>query len=162
MIHALYPGTFDPITNGHLDLIERSNSLFEKLTVAVAENINKNSLFSIKERMSLINNLTSEINPDINVVSFNCLLVELITENHYNVVIRGLRAISDFEYEMQMALMNRKLNPEYEVIFLMPNEKNLYLSSSLVKEIAKLNGDISELVPDNVQRAIKNKFLSKD
>lgn len=154
---AVYPGTFDPITNGHLDIIERASSLFDKIIVTVAVNSNKAPLFSKEERQDMIRNVTSGFN-NVEVDVFDGLLVEYTQKKKASVIIRGLRAISDFEYEFQMSLTNRKLAPDVTTIFLMPNEKYTYLNSSLIRELAKFNADINDFVPDYVRRKLHDKF----
>jgi len=157
MRRAIYPGSFDPITNGHLDVLERATRIFDEVVVAVAVNHQKTSLFSTAERVALIEKITAG-SRGIRVTSFDGLLVDFATENQAVAFVRGLRAISDFEFEFQMALMNRKLRPEIETIFLMPREEYTYVSSSITKEIARLGGDISSLVPAPVRDALKAKF----
>ncbi|MGI9239385.1 MAG: pantetheine-phosphate adenylyltransferase [Verrucomicrobiales bacterium] len=159
MRRAIYPGSFDPITNGHLDVLDRATRIFDEVIVAVAVNSQKTGLFSTSERISLIEGITSG-NERIRVTNFDGLLVDFATQQNANALVRGLRAISDFEYEFQMALMNRKLQPEIETIFLMPREEYTYVSSSLTKEIARLGGDISSLVPEAVAEALNTKFQS--
>ncbi len=154
---AVYPGTFDPITNGHLDIIERASSLFDKIIVTVAVNSNKAPLFSKEERQDMIRNVTSGFN-NVEVDVFDGLLVEYTQKKKASVIIRGLRAISDFEYEFQMSLTNRKLAPDVTTIFLMPNEKYTYLNSSLIRELAKFKADINDFVPDYVRRKLRDKF----
>lgn len=159
MRRAIYPGSFDPITNGHLDVIERAARLFDEVIVAVAVNSKKSGLFTTAERIALIEDVTSG-NDRIRVTNFDGLLVDFASQQGASALVRGLRAISDFEYEFQMALMNRKLRPEIETIFLMPREEFTYVSSSIAKEIARLGGDISSLVPDTVGEALNSKFVS--
>jgi len=154
---GVYPGTFDPITNGHIDVIERSLKVFEKVIVAVSNFPRKNFLFSLSERIRLIKEVFKD-NERVEVDSFDGLLVDYLRSKNLNVVIRGLRAISDFDYEFQMVLVNRKLYKEIETIFLMPREEYFYISSSIVKEIAKLGGNVSCFVPKNVEIALKEKF----
>lgn len=154
---AIYPGSFDPITNGHLDIIERCLDIFDKILVAVLENPKKKPLFSTKERVSIIQDVFAG-QKNTEVKSFHGLLIDFAKKNKARVVIRGLRAISDFEYEFQMALMNRKLNPEIETFFMMPNVSYTYLSSKLVKEIFMLGGCLKDLVPRFVEKKIKEKF----
>lgn len=154
---AVYPGTFDPITNGHLDIIERASGLFDKVIVTIALNTNKKPLFTTEERKDMIANVTKKIK-NIEVDSFNGLLVDYVIKKKASAIIRGLRALSDFEYEFQMSLTNRKLAPDINTIFLMPNEKYTYLNSSLVKELAKFRGKISCFVPDYVREKVEEKF----
>lgn len=154
MKHCIYPGTFDPVTNGHLDVLERAAGLFDRVTVAVALSTTKSSLFSSEQRVGFIQaNVTKLTN--VEVVSFDGLLVEFARKKKANAIIRGLRALSDFEFEFNMALMNRHLEPEVETIFVMPNEAYSYTSSSLVKQIAKLGGDVTHFVPANVAQALR-------
>jgi len=153
---ALYPGTFDPITNGHLDVIRRASRLFDELVIAVAEARHKNAFFSLDERRDQIERSLGGIEK-VRVVSFSGLLAEEFEKQSVDVVIRGLRAVSDFEYELMLALMNRKLNSEFETVFLMPSEQYIYLHSSLVREVFVLGGDISALVPPAVLEAFEAK-----
>ena len=156
MSRALYPGTFDPITNGHLDVIRRASRLFDELVIAVAESRHKDAYFSLEERRDLIErSIDGESN--VSIVSFGGLLAEEFEKQSVDVVIRGLRAVSDFEYELMLALMNRKLNPRFETVFLMPSEKYIYLHSSLVREVFTLGGDVSELVPQPVLEAFQKR-----
>jgi pantetheine-phosphate adenylyltransferase len=157
MRRAIYPGSFDPITNGHLDVLERATRIFDEVVVAVAVNSQKTGLFSIEERTALIKEVTGH-NDRIRVAHFDGLLVDFATEQDATALVSGLRAISDFEFEFQMTLMNRKLQPGIETIFLTPREEYIYVSSSITKEIARLGGDISSLVPDSVGKALKAKF----
>ena len=150
---AIYPGTFDPITNGHTDLVHRACQLFDKLIVAVAENAEKTPFFNLDERIDLARNSMSQ-HDNVEVCGFNSLLVEFMREKNATVILRGLRAVSDFEYEFQLASMNRHLRDDIETVFLTPAEQYSYISSSLVREIAKLGGDISPFVPSNVVAAI--------
>jgi pantetheine-phosphate adenylyltransferase len=154
---AIYPGTFDPLTNGHLDVIKRASRLFDKLIVAVACNERKTPLFTVEQRMAMIRQAVKGL-PGVSVDSFSDLLVDYAGRKKIKAVIRGLRVISDFEYEFQMALMNRKLSPAMETVFLMPSEQYTYLNSGLVREIARLGGDIRELVPANVAKQLKEMF----
>lgn len=156
-ILAIYPGTFDPVTNGHLDIIERACDLFEKVIVSIAVNPNKNPLFSIEERKDLVSKVTSHLT-NVEVDYFEGLLVKYAESKKANVIIRGLRAISDFEYEFQMSLTNKKINPEINTIFLMPNEKYSFLNSSLVRELASYNANVKEFLPDYVLQKLKEKF----
>ena len=156
-VTAVYPGTFDPITNGHLDIIERASTLFDKVIVTVALNSSKTPLFSKDERKEMIENVTSGFD-NVSVDVFDGLLVDYAQKMNAGVVIRGLRAVSDFEYEFQMSLTNRKLAPDVTTIFLMPNEKYTYLNSSLIRELAKFNADISDFVPEYVKQKLRAKF----
>ncbi|MFA5405262.1 MAG: pantetheine-phosphate adenylyltransferase [Ignavibacteria bacterium] len=156
---AVYPGTFDPITNGHLDIIERTAGLFDKVIVAIALNSNKSPLFSREERKEMILHVTKRFK-NVEVDSFNGLLVDYAKKKKADIIIRGLRAVSDFEYEFQMSLTNRKLAPKINTLFLMPNERYTYLNSSLVKELAKFRGKIDCFVPDYVRKRIECKFKS--
>lgn len=153
-IIGLYPGSFDPVTNGHLDISERAFKICDVLYVAVVANPTKNSLFSVEERVELLKKTTKHL-PNVVISSFNGLLVDYAREIKANIIFRGLRAVSDFEYEFQMALINRSLHKDIEVVFLVPNEKFIFLSSSSIKEVAKLGGDVSGFVPPEVQKALK-------
>lgn len=146
---AIYPGSFDPVTNGHLDIITRGSKVFDKLIVGVLVNIDKVGLFSIEERVELIKRVTSHLE-NVEVVSFNGLLVDLAKKNNARVILKGLRAVSDFEYEFQMALMNSQLDAEVETLFMTTSAANSFLSSSSVKQVAKFGGDIKGLVPDEI------------
>ena len=157
MKRAIYPGSFDPVTNGHLDVVERARKLFDELIVAVAHNDEKQPLFSLKERLDLLQQTVGKID-HVRIAQFDGLLVDFAIEQEASAVIRGLRAVSDFEFEFQMALMNRKLKDSVETIFLMPKEEYTYLSSRLVKEIARLGGDVSKFVPGVVTSALGKKF----
>lgn len=157
MCTGVYPGSFDPITNGHIDIIERSAKLFDKLIVAVLNNHDKKSLFTTEERIKMIRESTAHI-PNIEVEYFCGLLMEFARLKEARVIIRGLRAVSDFEYELQMALMNKKLAEDIETVFIMTNCHYSYLSSSIVKEVASLKGCVKELVPPNVATRLRNKF----
>ena len=157
MKRAIYPGSFDPITNGHLDVIERALKLFDQVVVAVAHNDEKQPLFSLAERLDLLQHALGKMN-NVRIAQFQGLLVDFAVAEKASAVIRGLRAVSDFEFEFQMALMNRKLESTVETIFLMPKEEYTYLSSRLVKEIARLGGDVSKFVPNVVAQALGDKF----
>jgi pantetheine-phosphate adenylyltransferase len=154
---AIYPGSFDPVTNGHLDVIERAARLFDEVVVAVAYNEQKKSLFTAAERTRMIEGVLPKL-PGVSVMSFDGLLVEFAKAQGATAVLRGLRAVSDFEFEFQMALMNRKLEPAIETIFLMPAENYTYLSSRIVKEIARLGGNVEAFVPPSVAVALREKF----
>jgi pantetheine-phosphate adenylyltransferase len=157
MRRAIYPGSFDPITNGHLDVIERASKLFDEVIVAVADNVEKQPLFTLEERLALLRT-TIGAHAAVRIGQFDGLLVDFAVAEKANAVIRGLRAVSDFEFEFQMALMNRKLQGTVETIFLMPKEDYTYLSSRLVKEIARLGGDVSKFVPGEVALALRRKY----
>ncbi len=154
---AVYAGTFDPITLGHLDLIERSSEIFERVVLAVAESTPKSTLFSVEERLAMASEVTAQFE-NVEVDTFNDLLVKYARAKGAGILIRGLRAYSDFEYEFQMALTNRKLEPEIETLFMMPKEIHSYVSSSTVREVAQLGGDTSEFVPPSVQAHLAAKF----
>jgi pantetheine-phosphate adenylyltransferase len=154
---AIYPGTFDPITNGHLDLIIRAARIFDRVVVAVADNKGKTPLFSLAERVQLIKEAVSDI-PGVEVVGFHNLLVECAREKGVGVILRGLRAVSDFEFEFQLAGMNRHLDNELETLFLTPSEKYAFISSSIIREIARLGGDISAFVTAGVNAASQEKY----
>lgn len=154
---AVYPGSFDPVTNGHLDIISRGAKVFDKVIVAVLHNRNKVPLFSVEERLELLRCATKDF-PNVEVDHFNGLLVDYIREKKAQTIIRGLRAVSDFEYEMQAASINRKLDPSVETFFMMTNNQYSYLSSSIVKEVAKFGGNVSDIVPPEVAIALQEKF----
>ena len=155
---AIYPGTFDPITNGHLDIIERAVQLFDQIVVSIAKNSEKGqSLFSEEERTYLIRESLLEL-PSVEVDSFEGLMVDHAEKNSAQAAIRGLRALSDFEYEFKMALMNRGLNKDVSTVFLMPHAKYTHISSSMVREVASLGGDVSDYVPDHVNQALRKKY----
>ena len=156
-LKAVYAGTFDPITLGHVDLIDRAARIFDRLIVAVASSSKKKPLFALKERVELVSKVV-ESNPKVEVDSFDGLLVEYVHSQGIQVMVRGLRAFSDFEFEFQMALTNRQLAPDIETLFLMPKEDHSYLSSSTVREIAELGGDTRKFVPDLVHVALKKKL----
>ncbi len=156
MKKALYPGTFDPITNGHLDIIERASNIFDSLIIAVARGVHKETHLPLVTRKQLVKSCTKGMK-NVKVESFTGLLADQCKRLSVEVVIRGLRAVSDFEYELMMALMNRKLNPGFETIFMMPSEQYIYLHSSLVREIFELGGDISRLAPEPVQKALERR-----
>src|SRR5947207_1009963 len=154
---VIYPGSFDPLTNGHLDVIQRAAKLFDRVVVAVATNDAKKPLFSVHERLELVRGAVKHL-PNVEVDSFSNLLVDFASNKSAVAVIRGLRAVSDFEFEFQMALMNRKLNENIETIFMMPKDTYTFLSSRIVKEIARLGGDVSAFVPRQVRAALVGKF----
>ena len=154
---VIYPGSFDPLTNGHLDVVERASKLFDRVIVAVAANADKQPMFTQSERKRQITAAVKS-QTNVEVASFKGLLVDFADQHRAQAIIRGLRAVSDFEFEFQLALMNRKLNEEIETIFMMPRESYTFLSSRLVKEIARLSGDISSFVPPNVERALRRKL----
>ena len=157
---CIYPGTFDPITNGHLDIITRAAGLFDKVIIAVAEDNYKKVLFSDEERLEMIREVTAEFD-HVCVESFSGLLMDYCREKDAVAVIRGLRAVSDFEYEMQLALMNKKINPDVETVFLMTGQQNSFISSSIIKDVASLGGCISGLVPPSVEKHILAKYEKK-
>ncbi|MBE7374953.1 pantetheine-phosphate adenylyltransferase [Pseudomonas lopnurensis] len=157
MNRVLYPGTFDPITMGHADLVERASRLFDHIIIAVAANPKKNPLFPLEQRVELAREVTKHL-PNVEVMGFSTLLAHFVKEQNANVLLRGLRAVSDFEYEFQLANMNRQLAPEVESLFLTPSEKYSYISSTLVREIASLGGDVSKFVHPAVMQALKERF----
>lgn len=154
---AIYPGTFDPVTHGHTDLVARAARVFDRVVVAIAESPHKKPLFSLQRRIQMTEGVLAELD-NVEVVGFDNLLIEFATEMGANVLIRGLRAVSDFEYEFQLASMNRHLHPEIETLFLTPDENYSFISSSLVKEIARLGGDVSSFVSDSVMDALQGEF----
>lgn len=160
---AIYPGTFDPITYGHLDIITRASRLFSKIIITVALNPSKTPLFNAEERIKLIEESITDLQHEatLKVATFDGLIVKFAKKNNASAIIRGLRAISDFEYELQMALMNRRLQQDIATVFLMPHENYTYLNSSIVKEVASLGGDISNFVPTVVEASLKAKFSKK-
>lgn len=155
---VIYPGSFDPVTNGHVDIIQRATKLFDEVVVAIATNSQKRPLFTVEERIQLLEQTAEAHSLKVKVVPLKGLLVEAVKNLEATAVIRGLRAVSDFEFEFQMALMNRKLNKSLETVFLMPREDCIYLSSSIIKEIARLGGDVSVFVPTPVVAALQQKF----
>ena len=157
MKKVVYPGTFDPITNGHIDLVQRASHLFDQVVVAVAASKKKKPLFTTEERVELARSVLADYD-NVEVCGFDCLLKDLVEEKGAYGVVRGLRAVSDFEYEFQLANMNRVLAPSMESLFLTPAEHLSYISSSLVREIASLNGDVSKFVPALIEDALKQKF----
>src|SRR5215813_7532257 len=158
MRRVIYPGSFDPLTNGHLDVIQRATKLFDRVIVAVAKSESKNPLFTLEERVDLVAEAVRHL-PNVEPDSFDGLLVEYVEKRSAQAVIRGLRAVSDFEFEFQLALMNRKLNERIETIFMMPKDTYTFLSSRIVKEIARLGGDVSAFVPVHVRTALADKLL---
>ena len=160
---GIYPGTFDPMTNGHLDIVKRSLKIFDKLIISIADNLNKKPLLSVEERKSIIKNDIRESNIDLVDIEINTvkgLLTDFAKANHASFIIRGLRAVSDFEYEFQMTGMNYQLNPDIETIFLMSSDKNSFISSNLVKEVHKLGGDVSKFVSSNTIKILNSKNSS--
>ena len=157
---AIYPGSFDPITSGHLDLISRGSKLFDRLIVAILGNTSKTPLFTIAERMEMLTEVTAEF-PNVEIDSFEGLLVDYAARRNANLILRGIRAISDYELELQMALMNRRLRPETETVFLMAGEAYSFISSHLVKEVISLNGNVSGLVPKRLEERLRNKIQIK-
>jgi pantetheine-phosphate adenylyltransferase len=153
----VYPGSFDPVTNGHIDIIERASKLCDKLFVAVLINSNKQPVFSLEERVEFLESVFAD-RPNIQVVSFSGLLIDFMKEKKARVIIKGLRAVSDYEYELQMALLNKNLEPEIETLFMMANINYSYLSSSIVKELARNGGKIDGLVPENISQYIVDKL----
>ncbi|MGB0636481.1 MAG: pantetheine-phosphate adenylyltransferase [Gammaproteobacteria bacterium] len=153
---AIYPGTFDPITLGHVDIVVRASPMFDQVILAVAGSTSKNTIFSVEERIELASKVLEKIQ-NVKIIQFNGLMVDCAKENNASVILRGLRAVSDFEYEFQLAGMNRKLMPEADTIFLPTSEKYTYISSSLVREIAKFGGDITDFVP----KVVKNVLIDK-
>jgi pantetheine-phosphate adenylyltransferase len=158
---AIYPGTFDPLTNGHVDIIQRGSRLFDRIVVGILLNVEKSPLFTVEERVEIAREVFRSY-PNVEVDTFDGLLVEYARRKRAGVIVRGLRAISDFEYEMQMALMNRHLTPEVETVFMMPAEPYTYVSSRLVKEVAALGGSITTLVPTIVEDRLRKKKLGRE
>ena len=158
---AVYPGSFDPITNGHLDIIERASKIFDKVVVGVLKNKNKKPRFTAEERVMLIEKVTSRL-PNVSVASVDGLLVDFARENNANVIIKGLRTVNDFEYEFQMALLNKALDSECETMFMMTNSKYSYISSSMVNELASYKGDLAGLVPTEIINHIKGKYKQEN
>ena len=158
---AIYPGSFDPLTNGHVDIIERGSRLFDRIVIAILLNIEKAPLFTVQERVEIAREVFREY-PNVEVDTFDGLLVEYARRKRASVIVRGLRAISDFEYEMQMALMNRHLNPDVETVFMMPAETYTYVSSRLVKEVVALGGSVSNLVPSIVESRLREKRQARE
>jgi len=158
---AIYPGTFDPVTNGHLDLIARGSKIFDELVVAILRNPEKVPLFTLDERIEMLERMTANFD-NVRIDTFDGLLVDYASKQHASAVLRGIRAVSDYEYELQMALMNRKLNPKIETIFMMPAEPYTYVSSRLVKEVVALGGSVHGLVPATVERRLREKKLTRE
>ncbi|HET6933374.1 MAG TPA: pantetheine-phosphate adenylyltransferase [Candidatus Angelobacter sp.] len=156
LIRAIYPGSFDPLTNGHLDLIERGSKIFDELIVAILRNAEKDPLFTVAERMDMLEKMVRRFD-NVKVDTFDGLLVDYAMQKQAKAVLRGIRAISDYEYELQMALMNRKLQPQLETVFMMPAEAYSYLSSRLVKEVFRLGGSVRGLVPELVEQRLREK-----
>lgn len=161
MKRAICPGTFDPVTNGHLDIIRRGLGIFDEIIIAVAENPKKKPLFSVKERVELVRKSLKDLK-NVKVEAFHGLLVDYVKSKNGVAIIRGLRAVSDFEYELQMALMNRRLDTGIETVFMMPSEEFSFLTSTVVKEVASFGGAVTRLVPAAAEAALKKKFRQKD
>ena len=157
---AVYPGMFDPIHNGHVDVIQRSLQIFDELIVAVVANPSKQPLFSVKERLEMIDEATSDLS-NFRIVAFDGLLIDLVARERADCIVRGIRAVSDFEYEFQMALMNRKLRNTVETVFLMPHEKYTYISSRLIKEVASFGTSVAGMVPPIVEKRLAEKYPPK-
>jgi pantetheine-phosphate adenylyltransferase len=155
---AVYPGTFDPVTFGHLDMLNRALTIFDEILIAVAENPRKSPLFSVDERISLIRQVSPAPPPVVTVVGFHSLLVDFVRENGCHVILRGVRAVSDFDYELRMALINQTMARDIETVFLMPSEKYMFITSTMIREVSELGGDLSMFVPAPVERALKEKF----
>jgi pantetheine-phosphate adenylyltransferase len=158
LTRAIYPGSFDPLTNGHIDIIERSARLFDELIVAILTNPEKVSLFSVDERLDIMRQIIQPRFKNVRFDAFHGLLVDYAKASQAQAIVRGIRAIADYEYEFQMALMNRRLNPEIETVFMMPSESYSYLSSRLVKEVAQLGGSVKGLVPEIVEQRLHKKL----
>lgn len=155
-IRAVYPGSFDPVTNGHIDLIQRSATLFDQVIVAILQNAAKNPLFTVEERIAMLEEVTRDLK-NVSVASFDGLLVDYVAQVDASVIIRGIRAVSDYEYELQMALMNRRLSGKVETVFMLPAESYSFLSSKLVKEVAALGGCVKGFVPADVEKRLRAK-----
>jgi len=160
-LSAIYPGSFDPLTNGHLDLVERSVRLVDHLVIAILRNDQKQALFSVAERIDMVREVVHGI-PNVEVAAFDGLLVDFAAHCGASVIIRGIRAVSDYEYELQMALMNRRLRPEIETVFLMASEAHSFISSRLVKEVIRLGGNIADLVPPSIEGRLKRRLLEEN
>jgi pantetheine-phosphate adenylyltransferase len=158
---AVYPGMFDPVHNGHVDVIERSLRIFDEVIVAVVANPSKTPLFSVAERLEMIDEATPDLRSNFRIVAFDGLLIDLVERERADCIVRGIRAVSDFEYEFQMALMNRKLRPNVETIFLMPHEKYTYISSRLIKEVASFGTSVAGMVPSLVEKRLAEKYPLK-
>ncbi len=158
---AIYPGSFDPLTNGHVDIIRRGARLFDRIVIAVLINLEKAPLFTVPERVEIAKEAFRG-NANVEVDTFDGLLVDYARKRHAGVIVKGLRAVSDFEFEMQMALMNRKLNPDVETVFMMPTEPYTYVSSRLVKEVVALGGSVHGLVPESVEKRLRDKKLARE
>jgi pantetheine-phosphate adenylyltransferase len=158
---AVYPGMFDPVHNGHLDVMQRGLQIFDELIVAVVANPSKEPLFPVKERLEMIDEATTSLHSNFRIVSFDGLLIDLVARERADCIVRGIRAVSDFEYEFQMALMNRKLRATVETVFLMPHEKYTYISSRLIKEVASFGTSVAGLVPPIVEKRLAEKFPLK-
>ena len=161
---AVYPGMFDPIHNGHVDVVQRSLQIFDELIVAVVANPSKQPLFTVSQRLEMLDEATANlgVGPHLRIVAFDGLLIDLVARERAHCIVRGIRAVSDFEYEFQMALMNRRLTPDIETVFMMPAENYSYLSSRLVKEIAELGGSVAGLVPESVEKRLKQRFRKEN
>lgn len=157
---AIYPGSFDPVTLGHYDIIERSSKIFDRLIVGVLNNSAKSPLFSVEERVKMLKDVTKGL-PNVEVMAFDGLLIDFARANEAQVIVRGLRAVTDFEYELQMAQTNNKLSPELETVFLTTSLEYSYLSSTIVKEVAAFGGDISQFVPETIERRIQEKIMKR-
>jgi pantetheine-phosphate adenylyltransferase len=157
MKQAIYPGSFDPLTNGHLDIIERARQTFDRIIVGISNNVQKSHAFDLRERVELVRGCTKGM-PNVEVDTFDGLLVDFARKRNVKTILRGLRAVSDFEYEFQLANMNRKLAHDVQTMFFMTGEASFYVSSRLVREVAQFGGDLSEIVPDLVNQALKKKF----
>ena len=156
---AFYPGSFDPLTNGHKDIVERALSIFDRVIIALAQNASKKPLFTLEERLSLVRETFPQL--EVEVVIFDGLMVQAAVQHGASAVVRGLRGVSDFEYEFQLATMNKTLSPGLETIFMMTEKHNFYVSSKLVREVASLGGDVSEVVPPHIEAALQRKFAAR-